>query len=86
MAVFVTRVLLLFLLTCQINEARLQIENEETGIQRDSLTRRVLEELSRKPRHSDGGSKSIQLDWKCRDGEACDGETDVSIDNMKPCF
>ena len=83
MAVFVTRVLLLFLLTCQINEARLRVENEEIGTQRDSLTRRVLEKIFRKPRHYDGGSKMI--DRKCRDDEACDGEMDVSIENLKPC-
>lgn len=86
MAVFVFRVLLLFLLSCQINEARL-VEKAEIGIQRDSLTRStsVLEELSRELRHSDGRSKTIQPDRKCKDGEACDGETDVSIDNLKPC-
>lgn len=78
MAVFVTRVLLLFLLSCQISEARL-LENA------DSLTRStgVLEELSRKLRHSHGGSKTLQLE--CKDGETCDGETDVSKDNLKPC-
>ena len=86
MAVFVTRVLLLFLLSCQINEVRL-VENAEIGIQRDSLTRPtgVLEELSRKLRHSDGGSETIHLDRKCKDGEACDGETDVSTNNLEPC-
>ena len=63
------------------------MENAEIGIQRDSLTRPtgVLEELSRKLRHSDGGSETIHLDRKCKDGEACDGETDVSINNLKPC-
>lgn len=86
MAVFVKRVLLLFLLSCQINEVRL-VENAEIGIQRDSLTRPtgVLEELSRKLRHSDGGSKVIHLDRKCKDDETCNGETDVSINNLKPC-
>ena len=80
MAVFVTRVLLSFLLSCQITEARL-VENA------DSLTRSTgtLEELSRKLRHSHGGSKTLQLDRKCKDGEACDGDTDVSKDNLKPC-
>lgn len=86
MAVFITRMFLLFLFTYQINEARL-VENAEIGIQRDSLTRStgVLEELSRKPRHSDEWSKTIQLGRKCKDGEACDSETDVSIDSPKPC-
>ena len=86
MAVFVKRVLLLFLLSCQINEVRL-VENAEIGIQRDSLTRPtgVLEELSRKLHHSDGASKVIHLDRKCKDAETCNGETDVSINNLKPC-
>lgn len=85
MVEFITRVLLLFLLSCQINEARLRVENAEIGIQRDSLTRRVLEEFFRKPRHSDGGSKMIQLDRKCKDSEACDSWTEISIENLKPC-
>ena len=86
MSVFVMRVLLLFLLSCQINEARL-VESAESAIQEDSLTQStgVLKEVSRKLRHSDGGSKTIQLYRKCKDGEACDGETDVNIDNLKPC-
>ncbi len=82
----ITRISLLFLFTCQINEARV-IENAEINIQRDSLTRLtgVLEELFRNTRHSEELSTTVQLPWKCKDANACNGEPNVSIDDSKPC-
>lgn len=84
MTVFITRISLLFLFTCQINEARL-IENAEIDIQRNSLTRLngVSEKLSRKPRNPEGWSKRIP--WKCKYGNTCNGEPNVSTDYPKLC-
>ena len=63
------------------------IENAGNNIQRDSLTRLtgVSEELFRNLRHSEESSKKIQLPWKCKDTNACNGEPNERIDYSKPC-
>ena len=86
MAVFFTGISVLFLLVCQVHQAR-GLKNAEINARRDSLTRLtdVSEEIFRNPRHFDKWSKTIQRTRKCTNGRKCDGKPNTSIDESKEC-
>lgn len=91
MGAYITGVCLLILSICQFNEARI-LDNAEFKIRNDSLTPMSddSEDMDRNPNHfqrmSTEWSKRIRQARNCKDGILCNGETNESLKNQKPCL